>query len=49
MFVSIESLFLLGIIIFGAQPPVHCRFLVPVETKPGIYACSEFPHAKVKP
>ncbi len=29
--------------------PAHCRYLVPVQAAPGIYACSEYPHAMRKP
>lgn len=47
----LAALFSLVVFVYleRGQPQRHCRYLVPVKTVPGVYACSEYPRPLVKP
>jgi len=49
MLASLITVQFLSVMLFGGQPPRHCRYLVLVTSKPGIYSCSEYPRVRVKP
>lgn len=46
---SVATLFFLMLNLWIGAPPIHCRYLVPVASAPGVYACSQNSRPKAKP
>ena len=33
----------IGLTVVRREPPIHCRYMVPVKNVPGSYSCSQYP------